>query len=150
MRDDPERRLRVADGNGLAGDEPDPRAIVAHTTEREEDAGLLFWFCVAVLAIGFFLLLANKLWAQAPGCRGWISETCCCTNGACHNVAPGEVIRTGDNEYFIPATGEKRARTGWSKDGTFVRCSYASKPNGGWLIGPQYPTSCLYTPPPTS
>lgn len=97
------------------------------------------------LAALILLVLTVPVYAQ-ENCRGWINAGCCCTNGACHDVAPGEVEQIGENLYYIPLTGERIARTGWSKDGTFVRCSYAPNPNGGWLIGPQYRTSCLYVP----
>lgn len=91
----------------------------------------------------------------SPQCRGWISVSCCCSNGACREVQPGEVEQIGENLYLIVPTGEKIPRTGWSKDGTFIRCaykrgSYGHGLGGGWLVGPQYETSCLFPPAPSS
>lgn len=93
--------------------------------------------------------------SRYPNCRGWISGRCCCTQGACREVTEDEVKQIGENLYLVIPTGERIPRTDWSKDGRFIRCAYkpgshGQGPGGGWLIGPEYPTSCLYPIPPTS
>lgn len=87
---------------------------------------------------------------QFPNCRGWISHSCCCTSGGCWDVQRGELEQIDDDTWLVVATGEKAKRTGWSKDGSFIRCASQPDATGQWLIGPQYRTRCLLPPMPST
>lgn len=110
-----------------------------------------FWIAGGIIALVIFITghaFPNDLY---PNCRGWINHTCCCTSGSCNEVKQGELEQLSEDTYRVVLTGEIAKRTGWSQDGSFIRCAATfDAETGQWLIGPQYKTRCLLPPQPSS
>lgn len=98
------------------------------------------------------LLWSGVFWSNAegqefPNCAGWISHSCCCTNDCCREVKPGEARQIDQDTYLIVASGQLIKRTGWSKDGRFMRCA-CDLIDGKWTRHPAAHTRCIYPPMP--
>jgi hypothetical protein len=106
----------------------------------------MFFGALAVL----LFIVSHALADVYPNCRGWINHFCCCTRNGCWEVQRGELEQIDEDTWLVVATGEKAKRTGWSQDGSFIRCASQPDDEGNWLIGPQYKTRCLLPPQPSS
>jgi len=84
-----------------------------------------------------------------PNCAGWIDFSCCCTNNCCFEVQPGTVEQIDEDHWRIVASGQVLKRTGWSKDGRFMRCACDSI-DGKWTVHPAAFTRCIFPPMPNS
>jgi len=108
---------------------------------------------VRILALAALIVCAVILpRAQAqsvdpyPNCEGFIDHKCCCTAGACFDVARSEIERLTEDTYRSIATGEVVKAKGRSPHGRVRRCTGNQDDNGAWYaIGhPRARTNCLY------
>lgn len=106
-----------------------------------------------IVALGFlamFLFSVAQVWPQEDNCQnGAISSSCCCTNNCCQPVSSTEVEALPNDHWKILATGEELKRTGWSPDGTIIRC-HCDLIDGKWTVHPMAKTRCIYIPLPNS
>lgn len=88
---------------------------------------------------------------QHPNCEGFISPSCCCTNGGCFFISRSDIVRIDETRYRIIRTGEIVEAKGRSPDGRVRRCTYDLKDGHFVRIGhPDAKTSCLYVTEPGS
>jgi hypothetical protein len=117
---------------------------------REGGRALVRFVAFALVGLAIVLSIAWTAKGQDhPNCAGWISTSCCCSNGCCSEVEPGEVEHLGGDEYRIVPSGQTIRRTGWSQDGRFMRCS-CDLIDGRWVKHPKAYTRCLFPPMPNS
>lgn len=91
--------------------------------------------------------------ARYPNCEGFISPSCCCTNGGCFFISRSDIVRIDETHYRIIRTGEIVEAKGRSPDGRVRRCTYDFDPQQGGFIRIGHPdakTSCLYVTEPGS
>ena len=121
-------------------------------------AGAIVGFLFALFLVSLAIVLHGQFGSKAhgqeyPNCSGWISHSCCCTNECCFEVEPGTVqnLDVNLNRFRIVATGQEIERTGWSKDGRFMRCACDhDATTGKWVKHPKAHTRCIYPPQPNS
>lgn len=101
-------------------------------------------------AIAALLFIVTHAWPQEDNCQnGAISVSCCCTQNCCISVPSTDVEALPDDRWKILATGEELKRTGWSPDGTIIRC-HCDLIEGKWTVHPMAKTRCIYIPMPNS
>jgi hypothetical protein len=105
---------------------------------------------VVFMVVVFCLVMHGvALPQQNPNCEGWISHSCCCTNDCCFVVEPGTVEAVDQDHYRILATGQILKRTGWSKNGMFMRCA-CDQIEGKWTVHSGAMTRCIFPPMPST
>jgi hypothetical protein len=149
MIDNPEYRYRNY-GSRIAKELKTPRRSFASLVGK---ACLLLLLVALYLAVAFVisaLVVPVKARAQEDNCQGGaISTNCCCTNNCCRSIPSTDIVPVGPDEYLIVASGQTIKRTGWSPDGTIIRCA-CDKIDGKWIVYPKAHTRCLYLPMPNS
>jgi hypothetical protein len=107
----------------------------------------------AAISAAISVWLMSGIFAQDyPNCSGWISQSCCCTNECCFEVEPGTVqaLDVDLSEFRVVASGQIVKRTGWSKDGRFMRCACdRDDATGKWVKSPKANTRCIFPIPPS-
>jgi hypothetical protein len=100
-----------------------------------------------LLAISF--VTATAAITQEEDCRGFIDTKCCCTKSCCFQIRSTDILPQPNDHYLILATGQLIKRTGWSPDGTIMRCA-CKYVDGQWVQDVKENTLCLYVPQPNS
>jgi hypothetical protein len=81
---------------------------------------------------------------EAIDIQEWIPQRCCRTNNCCFKVPASAVHPLSRDEWVVVASGQKIARTGWSRDGQTWRCACDQMESGGWRIHPKANTRCIF------
>ena len=77
----------------------------------------------------------------------FVPRHCCFTNDCCYPVKENDLEDLGNGQYKIKSSGQIVARTGYSPDGQYHRCSCDWNSNTGtWDKTPEAHTRCLFIP----